>query len=381
MILPDGTTLTNPSDVELTRATGSSVEPEDDGDRPADRRRRARGAVGCRLRRVRGAPHARRRHARDRGTGPVELADPELPRAFPRGVSGAVLARQAYEQAWVFGARFAFMQHVTALRADADRLVATLSEGRPSRRARSSSPPASRIAASESPRSRPSPARASSTAARAPTRIGWRARTSTWSAGRTPPGRLRSTSRGTRGASRSSCGRRRSRRGCRTTSSGSSRRRRTSRSGSAPRSSEEEATAGSRTSSCATGRAVPRRRCPRTGSTSRSGPARTPTGSLPRSRATSRGFVLTGADVPRDAWPLERDPLPLETSMPRVLAVGDARHGSVKRVASAVGAGSIAIQVVHRLLEDDDATAPVDELARAAPGLIPAGSPTGRGRR
>ena len=48
--------------------------------------------------------------------------------------------------------------------------------------------------------------------------------------------------------------------------------------------------------------------------------------------------------------------------MPRVLAVGDARHGSVKRVASAVGAGSIAIQVVHRLLEDHT-TAPVDDSA------------------
>jgi len=80
-----------------------------------------------------------------------------------------------------------------------------------------------------------------------------------------------------------------------------------------------------------------------------------------------RGFVLTGADVPRDTWPLERDPLPLETSMPRVLAVGDARHGSVKRVASAVGAGSIAIQVVHRLLEADDASAPVDELVELRP--------------
>jgi thioredoxin reductase (NADPH) len=80
-----------------------------------------------------------------------------------------------------------------------------------------------------------------------------------------------------------------------------------------------------------------------------------------------RGFVLTGADVPRDAWPLERDPFPLETSMPRVLAVGDARHGSVKRVASAVGAGSIAIRVVHRLLEADDASAPVDELGELRP--------------
>ena len=42
--------------------------------------------------------------------------------------------------------------------------------------------------------------------------------------------------------------------------------------------------------------------------------------------------------------------MPLETSVPGVLAVGDVRHGSVKRVASAVGEGSVAIQVVHRLL-------------------------------
>jgi len=75
------------------------------------------------------------------------------------------------------------------------------------------------------------------------------------------------------------------------------------------------------------------------------------------------GYLLTGADIPRDgAWPLERDPLPLETSMPGVLAVGDARHGSVKRVASAVGAGSIAIRILHRLLEADTAAAPRDGL-------------------
>jgi thioredoxin reductase (NADPH) len=45
-------------------------------------------------------------------------------------------------------------------------------------------------------------------------------------------------------------------------------------------------------------------------------------------------------------------PLALETSVPKVLAVGDVRHGSVKRVASAVGEGSIAIQQVHRLLAE-----------------------------
>jgi thioredoxin reductase (NADPH) len=62
------------------------------------------------------------------------------------------------------------------------------------------------------------------------------------------------------------------------------------------------------------------------------------------------GFVMTGADLSDDALrALGRRPLPLETSVPGVLAVGDVRHGSVKRVASAVGEGSIAIQMVHRL--------------------------------
>jgi thioredoxin reductase (NADPH) len=63
------------------------------------------------------------------------------------------------------------------------------------------------------------------------------------------------------------------------------------------------------------------------------------------------GFVLTGADISDDALrALGRRPMTLETSVPGVFAAGDVRHGSVKRVASAVGEGSIAIQYVHRLL-------------------------------
>src|SRR5918994_5200955 len=66
----------------------------------------------------------------------------------------------------------------------------------------------------------------------------------------------------------------------------------------------------------------------------------------------SRGFIVTGQDLlrngrPPQKWPLERHPLLLETSMPGVFAAGDVRHRSVKRVASAVGEGSIAIQLVH----------------------------------
>jgi len=64
------------------------------------------------------------------------------------------------------------------------------------------------------------------------------------------------------------------------------------------------------------------------------------------------GFLLTGEDVV-GAWPLERHPFSLETSMPGVLAAGDVRHGSVKRVAAAVGEGAIAVQFVHRLLAEE----------------------------
>jgi thioredoxin reductase (NADPH) len=68
-----------------------------------------------------------------------------------------------------------------------------------------------------------------------------------------------------------------------------------------------------------------------------------------------RGFLLTGQDLlkngqPPKGWPLDRDPSLLETSVPGVYAVGDVRHGSVKRVASGVGEGSIAIQFVHQYL-------------------------------
>jgi thioredoxin reductase (NADPH) len=64
----------------------------------------------------------------------------------------------------------------------------------------------------------------------------------------------------------------------------------------------------------------------------------------------AHGFVLTGADIPEDVdWPPKRTPFSLETSMPGVLAAGDVRHGSVKRVASAVGEGAIAVQLVHHL--------------------------------
>jgi thioredoxin reductase (NADPH) len=68
------------------------------------------------------------------------------------------------------------------------------------------------------------------------------------------------------------------------------------------------------------------------------------------------GFLLTGSDLrrdsPPDSWPLQRPPLPLETSMPGVFAAGDVRQRSVKRVASAVGEGSIAATQVNQYLQE-----------------------------
>ncbi len=63
------------------------------------------------------------------------------------------------------------------------------------------------------------------------------------------------------------------------------------------------------------------------------------------------GFICTGADAAAQGdWPLARSPLSLETSIPGVFAAGDVRHGSMNRVASAVGEGSIAIRLVHELV-------------------------------
>ncbi|TGN62922.1 response regulator [Nocardioides eburneiflavus] len=64
-----------------------------------------------------------------------------------------------------------------------------------------------------------------------------------------------------------------------------------------------------------------------------------------------RGYVLTGPDLPADlAWPLERGPFALETSVPGVFAAGDVRRDSMKRVASAVGEGAMSVYLVHRYL-------------------------------
>jgi thioredoxin reductase (NADPH) len=71
-------------------------------------------------------------------------------------------------------------------------------------------------------------------------------------------------------------------------------------------------------------------------------------------RLDDRGYVLAGPDLPQahggSEWPLDRDPFHLETSRPGVFVAGDLRHGSIKRVASAVGEGAMAASLVHSFL-------------------------------
>ena len=69
------------------------------------------------------------------------------------------------------------------------------------------------------------------------------------------------------------------------------------------------------------------------------------------------GYLVTGADLleggkPPKSWPLERPPFYLETSVPGSFAAGDVRRNSIKRVASAVGDGAMAVAFVHRYLQE-----------------------------
>jgi hypothetical protein len=97
--------------------------------------------------------------------------------------------------------------------------------------------------------------------------------------------------------------------------------------------------------------------------------------------------VLTGRDVARDGtgparWFPDRAPLPLETSMPGVFAVGDLRCRSIKRVASAVGDGATAVRMIHEYLAAE-LTGPAVRLngARAkTPAAAPPGCPARRAR-
>jgi thioredoxin reductase (NADPH) len=366
VVLPGGDRLVNPTDEELTLATGSAIEPDETD---VDLLIVGAGPAGLSAA-VYGASEGLKTMVVDTHGIGGQARSSSLIRnylGFPRGVSGAFLARQAHEQAWVFGARFVFMQEVTELERDGDRLVATLSAGATVRaravvlatgvayrrlgiaslEALAGSGVFYGGAGSDAHRmsgqdvyvlgGANSAGQAALHLARYARKLTLVARSGSLSARMshylvrqleaTPNVEIKVGTEIVGGGGDGWL----SHLVLRDVASGI----------------EETVPADGLYLSIG---------------------ARPHTDWLPDEIARDeRGFVLTGADLPQDAWPLVRDPLPLETSMPGVLAVGDARHGSVKRVASAVGAGSIAIRVVHHLLEEDMAAEPMDELRELRP--------------
>jgi thioredoxin reductase (NADPH) len=251
IVFPNGIVLENPSNAEVAVAAGGAVNP---GRVEFDVIIVGAGPAGLSAA-VYGASEGFRTLVVDKGGIGGQATSSSLIRnylGFPRGISGRQLALSAYNQAWVFGAEFVFMQAVTGLARDGDQLVVTLADSGPVRCTAVILATGARYRRLDVPslepligagvfygvrhrRHRHSPV-AMSSSSEAPT----------------PRGKLRCTSLGTPAPSRWWCGPIRSAPGCPSTSCGRSRRRTISRRGSAARWSAVAATDGSSTWSCAT---------------------------------------------------------------------------------------------------------------------------------
>jgi thioredoxin reductase (NADPH) len=347
--LPDGDVLSDPTNTELAEATGTSLDPERD---EFDLVIVGAGPAGLSAA-VYGASEGMDTLVVDEGGIGGQATSSSLIRnylGFPRGVSGSRLAEQAYEQAWVFGASFAFMDRASDLARMGDRLSVTLSEDR-----RISSR-AVVLATGASYRRLGVPALEALTGAgvfyggpesEAHAMAGKQVYIvgGANSAGQAALHLARYAERVTLVVRAPSL-----------------------HAGMSHYLVEEvEATANvdARLATEVVGGggdgrlqhlvlrergSTEQERVPADGLFVLIG-ARPHTDWLPKEIARDRhGFLLTGADLTKDhGWPLERPPLQLETSMPGVFAAGDVRHGSTKRVAAAVGEGSIAVQLVHGL--------------------------------
>ena len=204
IVFPDGRVLADPSNAELAEASGSPVNPErTDFDLVIV----GAGPAGLSAA-VYGASEGFSTLVVDEGGVGGQATSSSLIRnylGFPRGISGRRLAQQAYQQAWVFGANFAFMQKVTDLGASDDELCRHPLRRRPRARPRRAPrdgrqlPPARRAGAGGAERRRCLLRRLGLRGA-----VPWPAATFTSSAARTPPDRRRCISLGSPGASRSS---------------------------------------------------------------------------------------------------------------------------------------------------------------------------------
>ncbi len=375
VLLPDGKVLGDPSDTEMAEAVGASVEPRRDA---FDVVIVGAGPAGLSAA-VAGASEGLDTLVIDAGGIGGQATASSMIRnylGFPRGVSGSRLAERAYNQAWVFGASFVFMQRATGLDRVGDRLVVTLSDGR------RVGARAVILATGATYRRLDVPAleafdgagvfyggpgsEAHAMAGKEALIVG-----GANAAGQAALHLARYARRVTLVVRARSLRARMShylvreveatpnvqvRLGTSVVDGGGE--------GRLEYLVLREGAAGEHETVAADGLFV------LIG-------ARPHTDWLPAEVARdAHAFLLTGADLPEDhSWRLNRLPYLLETSMPGVFAVGDVRHGSVKRVASAVGEGSIAIQFVHALFEpgqtDDGQPAAADPDGRPAKERYP----------
>ncbi len=353
VVFPDGTVLADPSDAELARAAGSPVNPER---MEFDLVIVGAGPAGLSAA-VYGASEGFSTLVVDEGGIGGQATSSSLIRnylGFPRGVSGRRLAQQAYEQAWVFGANFAFMQRVTHLRREDEGLAVTLSDGG---RVRAR---AVLLATGASYRRLGVPALEALNGAGV--FYGGPASEATGmagqdvyvlgganSAGQAALYLARYARRVTLVARAQSLGEGMSHYLVRQVEAAPNLRVRLG----------TEIVGGGGDGWLE--RLVLRARANGSEETVEAGGLFLMIGARPHTEwlpaelhRDAKGFVVTGPELRDDhAWPLDRSPFLLETSMPGVFAAGDVRHGSVKRVASAVGEGSAAIQMLHRLFEAD----------------------------
>jgi thioredoxin reductase (NADPH) len=346
VVFPDGTVLADPTDAELAAASGSPVTPE--------RRDFDLVIVGAGPAALSAAVYGASEGFSRLGGQATSSSLIRNYLGFPRGISGSRLARQAYEQAWVFGANFAFMQRVTDLGRESDGLFVMLSDsGRVGARA-------VLLATGATYRRVGIPALEAlngagvfygGPASEAPAMDGREVYVLGGgnSAGQAALHLARYAQRVTLVVRARSIG------------AGMSRYLAREIVGT-PRLQVRVGTdiVGGGGDGWLEHIVLRDRAARREETVAADGlflmlGARPHTDWLPAEvERDSQGFVLTGADLQHDrVWPLERSPLLLETSMPSVFAAGDVRHGSVKRVASAVGEGSVAIQLLHQLLTTD----------------------------
>jgi thioredoxin reductase (NADPH) len=350
LVMPDGNVLEDPSDSEIAKASGTTVDPA--GDR-YDLVIIGNGPAGLSAA-VYGASEGLRTLCIDSGGLGGQATSSSSIRnylGFPRGVSGGELARRAYEQAWIFGAGFAFMQRVTDLRREDDDVVVDLDNGgivtgRAVILAMGARYRRLDVAALEALHG--AGVFYGAAASEAPLVAGEEVYVvgGANSAGQAALHLARYARRVTLAVRAANLA--------------------AGMSHYLVRQIEETPNIEVRTGTEVVGGGGDGWLDHLVLHDRRSGEAekveafalflmigaQPHTEWLPPAVERDRdGFVVTGSDLSEDAHrALGRRPLALETSVPAVLAVGDVRHGSVKRVASAVGEGSIAIQLVHRLL-------------------------------